>query len=148
MKTWTDEMVISKPARDVFEFAINLDNCSTWIPKITNIDKHFDGDMEVGSSWDETRKEGKREMTMKIEVFELDRKGPVYIHTAGANIKSMKSYYRFAFEPIDELTCKVSLTAVLEAKVWWVKLLGGLMVSMMKKMEGDLLSRLKTACEK
>ena len=95
MPQWVDKHEIALPAQSVFQFANNLDLCQRWIPAITNIEKQFDGEIQVGSRWLETRKEDAREMTMQLEVFELKNEGPDYLHCAGADLKSMKSFYRF-----------------------------------------------------
>lgn len=147
---WDDSIEVNASPAKCYERAVDLDNCQKWIPQVQGIEKLYEGDITVGSQWKETRKEGKRVHTMTLEVFESHspKEGqPPYIHTAGADMKSMKSYYRFIFEPAGGETCRVRLEARVEPKNWFMKLMSKLMVSMMKKSEAGLLDRLKAYCE-
>lgn len=147
---WDESIDVNKSAADCYAKAVDLDRCHVWIPQVQNIEKLYDGDMTVGSRWKETRKEGKREHTMTLEVFESHSPAqgkPPYVHCAGADMNSMKSFYRFVFEETAPDRCTVRLEARVEPKNFIMKLMSKLMVSFMKKSEAGLLQRLKTFCE-
>ena len=87
---------------------------------------------------------------MEITVFECHgpaQGDPPYVHCAGANMDSMKSYYRFVFDDADSGRSTVRLEARVEPKNWWSALLARVMVHLMRRSERDLLQRLKAYCE-
>jgi hypothetical protein len=88
---------------------------------------------------------------MTLEVFEshspAQGEAP-YVHCAGADMNSMKSFYRFVFEDMGNDQCRVRLEARVEPKNFFMKLMSGMMVKFMKKSEAGLMERLKSFCEK
>ncbi|WP_196159473.1 SRPBCC family protein [Reinekea sp. G2M2-21] len=147
---WNESIEIDASAAHCYAKATDLDACAQWIPQVEGIEKLYQGEITVGSQWKETRREGKRVHTMTLEVFESHSPAqgqPPFIHCAGADMKSMKSYYRFFFDPTSDTTCRVTLEARVEPKNLVMKLLSKLMVSFMRKSEAGLLQRLKTFCE-
>lgn len=147
---WDDQIQVSASAEHCYQKAVDLDQCQQWIPQVQAIEKLYDGDFGVGSQWRETRKEGKRVHTMTLTVFESHspKQGEApYIHCAGADMGSMKSYYRFIFQPIADEQCLIKLEARVEPKNFFIKLLSKLMVKMMRKSEQGLMQRLKVFCE-
>lgn len=147
---WDEDILINASARDCYLKAVDLDNCHKWIPQVQGIEKLFEGDITQGSQWKETRKEGKRVHTMTLEVFESHAPSqgePPYVHCAGADMNSMKSYYRFIFEAAGANQCKVTLEARVEPKNLIMKLMAKMMVKFMKKSEAGLMGRLKSYCE-
>jgi hypothetical protein len=150
MVGWDDEIQVNASAAACYEKAVDLDQCHQWIPQIQGIEKLYQGEITKGSQWKETRKEGKRVHTMTLEVFEshAPSEGDApYIHCAGADMNSMKSYYRFVFEDTGVEQCKVRLEARVEPKNFFMKLMSKMMIKFMKKSETGLLERLKAFCE-
>ena len=147
---WDDSIEVNASAAHCYNKAVDLDNCQQWIPQVQSIEKLYSGEITTGSQWIETRKEGKRVHTMTLEVFEShspEQGEPPYIHCAGADLSSMKSYYRFRFEAAGTDRCTITLEARVEPKNFMLKLMGRLIVKMMRKSEADLLARLKAFCE-
>ena len=147
---WNDDIEIDISAADCFYKATDLEQCQRWIPQIQQIERLDSGALTQGSRWRETRKEGKRLHTMELELFESHSPAegePPYVHCAGAEMATMKSYYRFIFEPISARRTRVRLEARVEAKRWWVGFFARLMTRLMKQSEHDLLQRLKAFCE-
>lgn len=147
---WDDEIEISLPVADCFATAVDLDSCQNWIPEIQSIEKLYSGTLSVGCQWKETRREGKREHTMVLEAFEHrgpDDGEPPYIHSAGAQMKNMRSYYRFVFSGLSSNRTHVKLEARVEPRSIVMGLVSRLMVRYMKKSDADLLLRLKSYCE-
>lgn len=147
---WDEEISVNAKAEHCYNKAVDLDQCQQWIPQIQSIEKHFDGDITQGSQWQETRKEGKRVHSMTLEVFESHspKQGTApYVHCAGADLKSMKSYYRFIFTDTADNQCTIRLEARVEPKNFIMKLMGKMMVKFMRKSEAGLMERLKAFCE-
>lgn len=150
MVGWDDEILVNASAEHCYSKAVDLDQCQQWIPQVQAIEKLYEGEITTGSQWRETRKEGKRVHTMTLEVFESHapaQGNAPYVHCAGANMSSMKSYYRFIFEQAGAQQCKIRLEARVEAKSFMMKLMSKMMVKFMKKSEAGLMQRLKTFCE-
>lgn len=147
---WDEEILVNRSAKHCYAKAVDLDNCQQWIPQVQAIEKLYDGEITKGSQWKETRKEGKRVHTMTLEVFESHAPSqgePPYVHCAGADMNSMKSFYRFIFEDSGNEQCKIKLEARVEPKNFFMKLMSKMMVNFMKKSEAGLMQRLKDYCE-
>lgn len=147
---WDEEITVNASAEHCYNKAVDLDNCQQWIPQVQAIEKLYQGEITQGSQWQETRKEGKRVHTMTLEVFESHspKQGAApYVHCAGANMKSMKSFYRFIFSNSGTDQCTIRLEARVEPKNFMMKLMSKMMVKFMRKSEAGLMQRLKSFCE-
>ncbi len=147
---WDDSILVNATPEHCYNKAVDLDNCNQWIPQVEHIEKLFSGDITEGSRWNETRREGKRLHTMTLEVFESHspaQGNSPYIHSAGADLSSMKSYYRFRFEDAGNDCCKIKLEARVEPKNLVMRLMSKMIVKFMRRSEIGLLEHLKTFCE-
>ena len=147
---WNESIVVNASPEHCYKKAVDLDNCKQWIPQVEHIEKLYSGELTLGSQWNETRREGKRLHTMLLEVFEShspkDGQAP-YVHCAGAEMDSMKSYYRFRFEATGKDQCTVVLEARIEPKTLMMRLMSRVLLKFMRKSEAGLLERLKSFCE-
>lgn len=146
---WDDEIDIMVDAKQAFTVASDLSQAKDWIPAIDHIEPKFEGRLQTGDKWIETRTEGKRQHTMELTAFEVsppEAEAP-YVHCAGANVSGMKSYYRFIFEPIGVERCRVRLQARVETTSFFKKLMARIMVKMMQRSDADLLVHLKDHLE-
>lgn len=150
MAGWTDAITIEATPEQVFNKVTDLEHASEWIPNITHVEPLWQGDMQVGSQWRETRCEGKREYTLVITVYEIHRPTdgePPYVLSAGASVMGMKNYYRFVMSPQTDHHTLLCLEANVETGNPIKALFAWFMVKMMKKADADLLVRLKQFCE-
>ncbi|MFN0134682.1 MAG: SRPBCC family protein [Phycisphaerae bacterium] len=131
---------IDRPIEQVFAYASDLTTASEWLPGVKRIEKITDGPLRAGTQFRETRLMGKREATAVIEVVEHT---PPRVHAAGAKFPGGDAVYRYTFEREGGGT-RVNLEAIVRGR-WLGWLLVPLLVSCMKKQDGDQLARLKAA---
>ncbi|WP_119393673.1 SRPBCC family protein [Salinibius halmophilus] len=146
---WDDEIDINVDAKVAFAAACDLSQAKDWVPAIDHIEPKFEGRLQTGDKWIETRTEGKRQHTMELTAFEVSPPyaEPPYVHCAGANVSGMKSYYRFIFEPIGVERCRVRLQARVETESFIKKLVARVMVKVMQRSDANLLEQLKDYLE-
>lgn len=138
MAGFTRSVIISKPIEEVFDFATNLDNASTFLPGVTKCEMLTEGGLKRGAKFKETRK-GRSAV---IEVVEHKRPG---VHAAGASVMGMHATYWFRFHP-DPAGTRVEMEADVQGNLIWRPFLG-LMSRMMAKEDGEYLERLKAAMQ-
>ena len=133
---------IARRPEDVFLFAANLDNAPKWINGVVRAEKLTDGPIRVGTRFRETRRFGKSEHSVEIEVLAHE---PPRIHAAGGKFPGGQAVYRYTFTPERNGT-RVEMQAEVRGRgLGW--LMVPLMIAAMKKTDGDHLTALKRNVE-
>lgn len=133
---------ISRSPRDVFDFITTSDNAPRVVPSVQSMVKLTEGPIRVGTRYQETRLMDGKEQQAELEVvaYEPDQKYAVKNVTGG-----IETVYRYTFHPEANGT-RVDL--VCEVKAGGVKkLMLPLVVSILKREDGDHLQRLKKVME-
>jgi uncharacterized protein YndB with AHSA1/START domain len=133
---------ISRPPQDVFDFITTPDNAPKVVQSVKSMLKLTEGPVHVGTRYRETRLMRGREEHAELEVvaYEPNQKYAVKNVTEG-----IETVYQYTFHPEANGT-RVDL--VCEVKAGGVKkLMIPIVVSVLKKEDGDHLQRLKKALE-
>lgn len=142
MASFSISEYIDRNPQDTFDFATNFDTVSSWIPQITRIEKLTPGPMAAGTLFRETRKMGSREHASVIEVTEHTR--PT-VHSASAKCMGCVASYRYTFQQAGKGT-RVDLHAEVKGS-GLAKLIAPMLLTAMRKQDGDQLASLKRAIE-
>jgi uncharacterized protein YndB with AHSA1/START domain len=133
---------ISRPPKDVFDFITTSDNAPKVVPSVKSMIKLTEGPVRVGTRYRETRLMNGKEAHAELEVVEYEP-GQKY---AMRNVtEGIEAVYRYTFHPEAggtrvELVCEVKAGGL-------KKLMLPIVVSILKKEDGDHLQRLKKALE-
>ena len=133
---------ISRPPQEVFDFITTSDNAPKVVQSVKSMVKLTEGPVGVGTRYRETRMMNGKEQHAELEVvaYEPNQKYAMRNVTEG-----IETVYQYTFHPEANGT-RVDL--VCEVKAGGVKkLMLPLVVSVLKKEDGDHLQRLKTALE-
>jgi carbon monoxide dehydrogenase subunit G len=126
----------------VFSVLSDLDQSRQWMPAIERIDNVTPGAFRQGTSWQETRKAGKRTMQSMLSVESFDPPKRLGLHVEG---KVMKGDMSFSLSP------KAGGTEVTyDAQMWGkglMRLMTGMMNRMMAEEDNDILERLRSQVE-
>ena len=133
---------IARPHPQVWDFFVNHDNATKWNPDIVGLRQITDGPVGVGTKFLETRRVGKKEHTVTLEItdFEEGRKYAGTVEAAG-----IRGTYTYRFEPRGDET-EVKLVAEIHGK-GIAKLMLPLVKRAMLKSDGAQLERLRDAVE-
>ena len=133
---------ISRPPQDVFDFITSSDNAPKVVPSVKSMVKLTEGPARVGTRYRETRLMNDKEHQAELEVvaYEPDQKYAVKNVTEG-----IETVYRYTFHPEADGT-RVDLVCDVKAG-GLKKLMLPMVVSILKKEDGDHLQRLKKALE-
>jgi hypothetical protein len=133
---------ISRSPKDVFDFITTSDNAPRVVSSVQNMVKLTEGPVRVGTRYRETRLMNGKEHQAELEVtaYEPDQKYAVKNVTEG-----IETIYRYTFRPESngtrvDLVCEVRAGGV-------KKLMLPMVVSILKREDGDHLQRLKKALE-
>jgi uncharacterized protein YndB with AHSA1/START domain len=133
---------IARPPQDVFDFITTSDNAPRVVPSVKSMVKLTEGPVGLGTRYRETRMMDGKEHQAELEVvgYEPNRGYAMKNVTEG-----IETVYRYTFHPEADGT-RVDL--VCEVKAGGLKkLILPLVVSVLKKEDGDHLQRLKRALE-
>lgn len=133
---------ISRSSQDVFDFITTPDNAPKVVQSVKSMVKLTEGPVRVGTRYRETRMMRGKEEQAELEVvsYEPNQKYAVKNLTEG-----IETVYQYTFHPEANGT-RVDL--VCEVKAGGVKkLMLPLVVSILKKEDGDHLQRLKQVLE-
>ena len=133
---------IARSHPEVWNFFVDYENASKWMPDIVRLEKITDGPVGKGTKFRETRRMGKKEHTVTLEITEFDE-GRRYAGTVEE--MGIRGTYTYEFEPRGSET-EVSLTAEISGR-GMAKLMVPLAKRAMVKIDGDQLARLKRAVE-
>lgn len=133
---------ISRPAKEVFDFITSSDNASKVVRSVTSMVKLTEGPVRVGTRYRETRMMNDKEQHAELEViaYEPNQKYAMKNVTEG-----IETVYRYTFHPEADGT---RLDLLCEVRAGGLKkLMLPMVVSILKKEDGDHLQRLKKALE-
>ena len=133
---------IARPPKEVFDFITASDNAPKVLPSVKSMVKLTEGPVRVGTRYRETRLMQGKEQSAELEVvsYEPDQKYAMKNITEG-----VETIYRYTFRPEADGT-RVDLVCDVKAG-GLKKLILPLVVSVLKKEDGDHLQRLKKALE-
>jgi hypothetical protein len=133
---------ISRPPKDVFDFITSADNAPKVVESVKSMVKLTDGPVHVGTRYRETRLMNGKEQHAELEVvaYEPNQKYAMQNVTEG-----IETVYRYTFLPEAggthvDLACEIKAGGL-------KKLMLPLVVSILKKEDGDHLQRLKRVLE-
>ena len=133
---------ISRPPRDVFDFITRPDNASKVVQSVKSMVQLTEGPVRVGSRYRETRLMRGKEEHAELEVVAYE---PNQNYAVKNLTEGIETVYQYAFHPEANGT-RVDL--VCEVKAGGVKkLMVPLVVSILKKEDGDHLQKLKKVLE-
>lgn len=133
---------ISRSPKEVFDFIASSDNAPKVVQSVKSMVKLTEGPVRVGTRYRETRLMNGKEQHAELEVvaYEPNQKYAMKNVTEG-----IETVYRYTFHPEADGT-RVDL--VCEVKAGGLKkLMLPMVVSILKKEDGDHLQRLKKALE-
>jgi uncharacterized protein YndB with AHSA1/START domain len=133
---------ISRPPQEVFDFITASHNAPKVVPSVKSMVKLTEGPLRVGTRYRETRLMNGKEQSAELEVveYEPDQKYAMRNVTEG-----IETVYRYRFHPEADGT-RVDL--VCEVKAGGLKkLVLPMVVSILKKEDGEHLQRLKKELE-
>lgn len=140
--TFTRTAVIRATPDRVFSVLSDLGQARQWMPAIERIDNATPGPVRLGTSWQETRKAGKRTMQSTIRVASFEPPSQLGLEVDG---KAMKGQLKFTLAP------KEGATEVrYEAQMWgkgFMRLMTGTINRMMAEQDSDILDRLQAQVE-
>jgi len=133
---------IPRPPQEVFDFISASENAPKVVPSVTGMVKLTEGPVRVGTRYRETRLMKGEEHHTELEIVEYE---PVRKYAMKNETEGIETVYRYTFYPEKDgtrvdLVCEVKGSG---AK----KLIVPVVVSVLKKEDGDHLERLKQALE-
>lgn len=133
---------ISRSPKEVFDFIITSDNAPKVVPSVKSMVKLTEGPARLGTRYRETRLMNGREQHAELEVVAYE---PNHRYAMKNVTGGIETVYRYTFQPEADGT-RVDLACEVEAG-GLKKLMLPMVVSILKKEDGDHLQRLKKALE-
>jgi carbon monoxide dehydrogenase subunit G len=133
---------IARTPKEVFDFIADSENASKVVSSVKSMVKLTEGPVGVGTRYRETRLMNRKEAHSELEIVEFD---PHQKYAMKNVTEGIESVYRYHLQPEEngsrvDLSCEVKASGV-------KKLMVPLVVSILKKKDGDHLKRLKKAME-
>ena len=133
---------IARPPKEVFDFITTSDNASKVVSSVTSMTKLTEGPIRVGTRYRETRVMNGKEHRADLEVVSFE---PNQTYAMKNVTDGIETVYRYNFQPESngtrvDLVCDVKASGL-------KKLMLPMVVSILKKEDGDHLQRLKKAIE-
>jgi uncharacterized protein YndB with AHSA1/START domain len=133
---------IARSPEEVFRFIADTSNAPKVMQSITRMEKLTDGPVAVGTRYRETRVVNGKEAQVELEVAEYT---PPRVYAMRNETNGIHTVYRYIFTAERDgtrvdLACEVTAGGLKKAMVPMV-------VSILKKEDGDHLARLKSAVE-
>jgi uncharacterized protein YndB with AHSA1/START domain len=133
---------IPRPPQEVFDFISASENAPKVVPSVTSMVKLTEGPVGIGTRYRETRLMKGEEHQTELEIVEYE---PVQKYAMKNETHGIETVYWYTFHPEEngtrvDLVCEVKGSG---AK----KLIVPVVVSVLKKEDGDHLKRLKQALE-
>jgi uncharacterized protein YndB with AHSA1/START domain len=133
---------ISRSPKEVFDFITSSDNAPKVVQSVKSMVKLTEGPVRLGTRYRETRLMDGKEQHAELEVtsYEPNQKYAMKNVTEG-----IETVYRYTFHPEANGT-RVHLACEVKSS-GWKKLMLPMVVSILKKEDGDHLQKLKNALE-
>ena len=133
---------IARPPKEVFDFITDSNNAPKVVSAVTSMVKLTEGPVRIGTRYRETRAMNGKEHHAELEVVSY---GPNQVYAMKNVTEGIETIYRYNFQPESNGT-RVDLVCEVQAG-GFKKLMLPLVVSILKKEDGDHLQRLKKAIE-
>ena len=133
---------ISRPPKDVFDFITTPNNAPKVVPSVKSMVKLTEGPVRVGARYGETRLMDGKEQHAELEVvaYEPNEKYAMKNVTEGIETVYLYTFHPEAGGTRVDLVCEVKAGGL-------KKLMLPIVVSILKKEDGDHLQRLKKVLE-
>ncbi|WP_404446282.1 SRPBCC family protein [Sutcliffiella horikoshii] len=139
-----DSVIIFKPVEEVFSYAANMDNSTKIMQNVVAIEKLTEGPLQVGTKFKETREIRGRQASSIIEFIEF-LPNERYVVQSEAN--GLKVVYHYDFKPTVDGGTKVHFQGDIHTSGIVMKLTKPIIRKILKKEDGDHLSKLKKLME-
>ena len=133
---------VARPPKEVFDFITTSENASKIVQSVTSLVKLTDGPVRVGTRYRETRLMGGKEQQAELEIVEFE---PTQKYAMQNVTSGIETVYRYNLQPERDGT-RINLVCEVKAK-GIKKLMLPLVVSILKKEDGDHLQRVKKVLE-
>ena len=133
---------VARPPKEVFDFIAASDNAPKIVPSVTSMVKLTEGPVRVGTRYRETRLMSGKEHQAELEIVEFE---PTQKYAMRNVTDGIETVYRYNFQPERDGT-RIDLVCEVKAK-GIKKLMLPMIVSILKKEDGDHLQRLKKVLE-
>ena len=133
---------IARPPKEVFDFITASDNAPRVVPSVKSMVKLTEGPVGVGTRYRETRLMNGKEAHAELEVVEYE---PGQKYAMRNLTEGIETVYRYTFHPEAGGT-RVDLVCEVKAR-GLKKLMLPMVVSVLKRQDGDHLQRLKKTLE-
>ena len=133
---------ISRPPKVVFDFITTPDNAPKVVQSVKSMVKLTEGPVRVGTRYRETRLMNGKEQQAELEVVEYE---PQQKYAMKNVTEGIETVYRYMFHPEADGT-RVDLACEVKAG-GLKKLMLPMVVSILKKEDGDHLQKVKKALE-
>jgi len=133
---------VARPPKEVFDFISASENAPKIVQSVTNMVKLTEGPPRVGTRYRETRLMSGKEQQAELEIVEFE---PTQKYAMQNVTSGIQTVYRYNFQPERDGT-RIDLVCEVKAK-GINKLMLPLVVSILKKEDGDHLQRVKKVLE-
>ena len=133
---------VARPPKEVFDFITASENAPKIVPSVTGMVKLTDSPPRVGTRYRETRLMSGKEQQAELEIVEFE---PTQKYAMQNVTSGIETVYRYNFQSESDGT-RIDLVCEVKAK-GIKKLILPLVVSILKKEDGDHLQRLKKVLE-
>ena len=133
---------VARPTKEVFDFIAASDNAPKIVRSVTSMVKLTEGPVRVGTRYRETRLMNGKEQQAELEIVEFE---PTQKYAMQNVTSGIETVYRYKIQPERDGT-RIDLVCEVKAK-GIKKLMLPLVVTILKKEDGDHLQRVKKALE-
>ena len=133
---------IARSPKEVFDFIASSDNAPKIVQSVTSMVKLTEGPVRVGTRYRETRLMHGKEQQAELEIVEFE---PTQKYAMQNMTEGIETVYQYNFQPERDGT-RIDLVCEVKAK-GVKKLMLPLVVSILKKEDGDHLQRVKKVLE-
>ena len=133
---------VARPPKEVFDFITASENAPKIAQSVKSMVKLTDGPARVGTRYRETRLMGGKEQQAELEIVEFE---PTQKYAMQNVTEGIETVYRYNIQPERDGT-RIDLVCEVKAK-GIKKLMLPLVVSILKKEDGDHLQRVKKVLE-
>ena len=133
---------VARPPKEVFDFITASENAPKIVPSVISMVKLTEGPVRVGTRYRETRLMGGKEQQADLEIVEFE---PIQKYAMQNVTEGVETVYRYNFQPERDGT-RIDLVCEVKAK-GIKKLMLPMIVSILKKEDGDHLQRVKKILE-
>ncbi len=133
---------VARPPKEVFDFITASENAPKIVQSVTSMVKLTEGPVRVGTRYRETRLMNGKEQQAELEIVEFE---PTQKYAMQNVTSGIETVYRYKIQPERDGT-RIDLVCEVKAK-GIKKLMLPLVVSILKKEDGDHLQRVKKALE-